>query len=283
MKTYFHLLLITAAIFTGCASDKDFIVTFHTQYGDMKAILYEETPKHKENFIKLAQEGFYDSLLFHRVIEGFMIQSGDPNSKNARKGQRLGQGSPGYTIPAEFRKDLFHMKGSLSAARQKDNINPQKASSGSQFYIVQGKKMTENELTTDMDQLAAGVRRLIVEDDSLNNELMSLYQSGDFDAYQKRLLELKPLVQEKYGMSASKEYPRERLEVYTKKGGAPHLDDQYTVFGKVVEGLSVIDTIARQPTDRMDRPVEDIRMTVSVETLSRQKITKLYGYQYPEN
>ena len=280
-KALYHLML--AVLFMGCASDKDYIITFHTRYGNMKAILYEETPKHKENFIKLAREGFYDSLLFHRVIEGFMIQSGDPNSRNARKGQRLGQSGPGYTIPAEFKKKLFHVKGSLSAARQNDNINPQKASSGSQFYIVQGKKLSEEELTTDMDQLAAGVRRLIMEDDSLNNELMTLYQSGNFDGYQKRLMELKPRVKEAYGMSASKEYPVERLKAYTGAGGAPHLDDQYTVFGKVVEGLAVIDTIANQRTDRMDRPVEDIRMTVTLEALPKKKITKLYGYQYPED
>jgi peptidyl-prolyl cis-trans isomerase B (cyclophilin B) len=118
----------------------------HTDYGDMKGILYNQTPKHRDNFVKLAKEGYFDGLLFHRVISGFMIQGGDPVSKNAKPGQRLGSGGPGYTVPAEFNANLFHKKGALSAARQGDEVNPQKASSGSQFYIVQGKPQSGSQL-----------------------------------------------------------------------------------------------------------------------------------------
>ncbi|MCO6499601.1 MAG: peptidylprolyl isomerase [Vicingus serpentipes] len=121
-------------------------VLISTEYGDIKLQLYNETPLHRDNFIKLVSEGFYDSTLFHRVIEGFMIQGGDPDSKNAKKGEMLGNGGPGYTIPAEFNNSFIHKKGALAAARMGDSVNPDKASNGSQFYIVQGKKYTREEL-----------------------------------------------------------------------------------------------------------------------------------------
>lgn len=126
--------------------EKTTMVIISTDLGEMKAVLYNETPLHKENFIKLAKEGYFDGCLFHRVIDGFMIQGGDPDSKAAKPGQMLGQGGPGYTIPAEFKQELIHKKGALAAARMADQANPQKASSGSQFYIAQGKSYTENEL-----------------------------------------------------------------------------------------------------------------------------------------
>lgn len=123
-----------------------YMVKISTDYGDMEVKLYDETPKHRDNFVKLVKSGFFDGLLFHRVINGFMIQGGDPDSRDAKPGQLLGNGGPGYTIPAEFRDDLFHKKGALAAAREGDAVNPEKASSGSQFYIVQGKKYTDEEL-----------------------------------------------------------------------------------------------------------------------------------------
>lgn len=126
--------------------EKTTMVIISTDLGEMKAVLYNETPLHKENFIKLAKEGYFDGCLFHRVIDGFMIQGGDPDSKTAKPGQMLGQGGPGYTIPAEFKQEFIHKKGALAAARMADQVNPQKASSGSQFYIAQGKSYTENEL-----------------------------------------------------------------------------------------------------------------------------------------
>ena len=126
--------------------EKTTMVIISTDLGEMKAVLYNETPLHKENFIKLAKEGYFDGCLFHRIIDGFMIQGGDPDSKTAKPGQMLGQGGPGYTIPAEFKQELIHKKGAVAAARMADQVNPQKASSGSQFYIAQGKSYTENEL-----------------------------------------------------------------------------------------------------------------------------------------
>lgn len=191
------------------------MVLISTNYGDMKAILYNETPLHRDNFIKLVKEGYYDGTLFHRVIDGFMIQGGDPNSKTAKPNQQLGQGGPGYTIPAEFKQELIHKKGALAAARMGDNVNPQKASSGSQFYIAQGKRYTTDELN---------------------------------------------MLQARMG----KQFNQTQKDAYVNEGGVPFLDYEYTVFGQVIEGLEVIDKIAKVQKDRFDRPVEDVKMTISI-------------------
>ena len=147
-KTSLLLVLITLLSINvlGQKKKKQAKVLMTTEYGDIKLVLYNETPKHRDNFIKLVSEGFYDSTLFHRVIQNFMIQGGDPESKNAKKEAQLGNGGPGYTIPAEFNTGLIHKKGALAAARMGDGVNPNKESSGSQFYIVQGKKYVKDDL-----------------------------------------------------------------------------------------------------------------------------------------
>lgn len=197
------------------------MVVLSTVYGDMTIMLYEDTPLHKANFLKLVEESYYDSLLFHRVIYGFMIQGGDPNSKNAPANTRLGNGGPGYTIPAEFNPDYIHKKGALSAARQGDMVNPEKESSGSQFYIVQGKPL----------------------------EATSLSRTNEHRT--KNNIDFVP-------------YTEEQIEIYGTIGGTPHLDGEYTVFGEVIEGLNVIDSIAAMPVDRANRPITDIVMTMTI-------------------
>ncbi len=194
---------------------EDCLVLMETSFGNMLIKLFEETPKHQENFVKLVEEGYYDSLLFHRVIDGFMIQGGDPASKNAPAGKPLGMGGPGYTVPAEFVDSLMHQKGALAAARTGDNVNPQKASSGSQFYIVHGGELN----------------------DAMLNEIES-----------------------RKGIR----YTKKEKETYLKNGGAPFLDREYTVFGQVIEGLEIIDKIAKVPKDGRDRPKNDIRMKLRV-------------------
>lgn len=289
MKRTITAFFVTVLLITSCAQDKkDMVVTIKTSYGDMVAILYDETPKHKANFIKLAKEHFYDSLLFHRVIQGFMIQGGDPDSKKAQPGQNLGTGGPGYTIDAEFVPSLFHEKGALSAARMGDNVNPGKASSGSQFYIVQGTVVSQEEINNlryDQMQLMTGLRKMFENpaNKALLDSLNQLYYSGDMMAYQQRLFALAPRVEKETGLKVIKEIPEERIKAYTTVGGSPHLDDQYTVFGKVIKGLDVIDKIAAVQRDGNDRPLEDVRMTVTVEEMSRKKISKEYGYQYPSS
>ncbi|HLT81716.1 MAG TPA: peptidylprolyl isomerase [Cyclobacteriaceae bacterium] len=277
--------LALSSVVSGCAQNKDHVVTIHTKYGDMVALLFDETPEHKKNFIKLAEEGFFDSLLFHRVIQGFMIQGGDPDSRRSKPGEKLGNGGPGYTIPAEINDRFIHERGMLSAARLNTEINPSKASSGSQFYIVQGRVFTPDELTTDHDALNKGLQQILIkpENQSLFDTLSLLYQTGDMDGYMKKVLSLKPRIQAETGLQLDIPIDPHRLEAYTTIGGAPHLDGEYTVFGKVIQGLEVIDWIAEQPTDDNNRPIENIPMKVTVQLMPKKKIEKLYGYQYPEN
>ncbi len=285
MRKTFKLLplFVIFLMMVACAQKTDHVITISTKYGDMVAILFDETPKHKANFIKLAKEGFYDSLLFHRVIEEFMIQGGDPDSKTASPGQPLGMGGPGYTIDAEFVPTFFHGKGALSAARLGDTQNPEKASSGSQFYIVQGKKFTEEELKFDEQKFNMAMQQFFENPDNkpAYDTIMQFYQTRNRQAYEAYLQELRPRVEKETGIVAEKEISPERLELYTATGGAPHLDGQYTVFGRIIKGLDVIDKIAAQPTNEGNRPVEDIRMSVKVEEKTRKKIEKEFGYKYP--
>jgi cyclophilin family peptidyl-prolyl cis-trans isomerase len=283
MKKLLTLVFVGAVMLSSCKTEKDFLVTIKTPYGDMKAILYDETPKHKENFIKLANEGFFDSLLFHRVMKDFMIQGGDPNSKGAAAGAPLGSGGPGHQVPAEFVKTLFHEKGALSAARQPDNVNREKASSGSQFYIVQGKVIDEVELTVDMNILGRACQQMLQQPkyDSLRQMFISVYQNEGPEAYGKKLVEMKDFIAEVMKVKVTKEVSPARVSAYTSVGGAPHLDDEYTVFGKVIQGLEVVDKIADQPVDQRNRPAQDIIMLVELEEMTKKKITKEYGYIYP--
>jgi peptidyl-prolyl cis-trans isomerase B (cyclophilin B) len=280
MKRHIIGLLLLTLFAGACSTEKEYLVTFHTPYGKMRAILYDATPEHKENFLTLAQSGKYDSTIFHRVIEDFMVQGGDLSTSPAYNPE---EDSIDYTIPAEFVDTLFHKKGALAAARQGDRSNPERESSGSQFYIVQGTVYEEDELLTDMSKLGKGIQEMLRNGgyDSLGEELMSLYRSGDFDAYTQKMIDVKPLVEDALNIEVDRKYSKERLQAYTTIGGAPHLDDTYTVFGEVIDGLDVIDSIAAQPTGGADKPIENIYMTVEVEEMPRKKITKEYGYQFP--
>ena len=289
MKRILSVLSIVAFfLFTQCSnnSGSDYLVTIKTNQGDMVAILYEETPKHKANFIKLAKEHYFDSLLFHRVIEGFMIQGGDPDSKNAAPDQPLGMGGPGYTIDAEINSKFFHEKGTLSAARLGDQQNPSKASSGSQFYIVQGRVTSQAELDglkIDQGKLNTCFQQMMQNPSNqpLIDTLNQIYMSGDMQAYQQKIYSLVPRLEKETGIKIYKEVSEEKIKAYSTVGGAPHLDGEYSVFGKVINGLDVIDKIARLQKGANDRPMEDIRMVVTVEEMPRKEIESKYGYKYP--
>jgi len=287
-KTLSIVFFSIITLLTSCAQGKkDYVVTFTTKYGDMVAILYDETPRHKENFIKLAKEHYFDGTLFHRVIKDFMIQGGDPDSKKVKPGEPLGNGGPGYTIPAEFNPKFFHEKGALSAARQGDQINPTKASSGSQFYIVQGKIIPPYEIENlkyDQAKLGMGLRQMMQDPKNkpLMDSLRQLQVANDEDGLQAKIYSLAPRIAKETGINAMKDVSPEKIKAYTTVGGTPFLDGDYTVFGKVIKGLEVIDKIAALPGDASDRPLEDIPVVVKVEELSRAKITKLYGYTYPD-
>lgn len=278
------VVAVCLMMITGCAQNSDHVVTIKTKYGDMVAILYDETPKHKENFIKLAEENFFDSTLFHRVIEGFMIQGGDPDSKNPQPGQPLGRGGPGYTIDAEINPKFFHERGALSAARLGDQQNPTKASSGSQFYIVQGTKFTEEELKTDQVKLNQAMQQFFQDSTQrpAYDSIVAIYQSGDMRAYQDYVMRLKPRIEQATGISTAKDVDPEILKAYTTQGGAPNLDGGYTVFGKVIQGLEVVDKIAAVAKVPVDRPAEDIPMIVEVKKMPKSEIEKLYNYKYPK-
>ncbi len=284
-KIKLFLILLSINLFlTSCAQKTDHLITIKTKHGDMVAVLYDETPKHKENFIKLVKEHYYDSLLFHRVIEGFMIQGGDPESKKSKEGQRLGNGGPGYTIEAEINPKFFHEKGALSAARLGDEMNPQKASSGSQFYVVQGKKHTESQIKLDPKKYGMALQQFFQkpENKTYFDSISIFYQTGDEKGYEAFILSLKPLVESQLDLVVDKDVSQELVKAYTTVGGTPLLDGQYTVFGKVIKGLEVIDKIAAERKDQTDRPLEDIRMQISIEEIPRRKIEKTYGYTYPE-
>lgn len=274
---------ICILLLASCATEKDYLITFQTRYGNMKAILYDATPQHKQNFIKLAQEGAYDSTTFHRVIKDFMIQAGDVNAKTPDE-------TPiDYTIPAEFNDTLIHEKGTLAAARQADQVNPKKESSGSQFYIIQGRKFTEEELSAmmlnrRMQLQQEQFRRLLAMPayTSLRQEVMQLQQQGNYAAIQEKIEDAGPLIEKEFGPQPNYTLTEQQRQAYTTIGGAPHLDRDYTVFGRVVEGLPVIDSIANVVTGGADRPLDDIYLTVKVEELSRKEMKKRYGIHYPE-
>ncbi len=223
------LLLTSITLSAQKKTKKDYLITMETTKGTMAIILFDKAPLHKANFLKLAEEGFYENLLFHRVINEFMIQGGDPNSKNAEKGAKLGSGGADLEkVPFEFVPEHVHLKGSLAAARTN---NPAKESSGCQFYIVTGKKYTDFQMT-DMAK--------------------------------------------RVGL----DYTEEQRKAYIEEGGTPFLDNNYTVFGKVIKGIEIAEEIEKVETDGSDRPIEDVSMKVSVKKMKKKKITKLYGYQY---
>jgi peptidyl-prolyl cis-trans isomerase B (cyclophilin B) len=292
MNRILTFFIIFTFIVTSCAQKKghDYVITIKTSYGDMVAVLYDETPKHKENFIKLTKEKFYDSLLFHRVIEEFMIQGGDPNSKNAKPGQSLGNGGPGYTVDAEFHPKYFHEKGAFSAARLSDQMNPTKASSGSQFYIVQGKKYSEEEITQLEEAMQYNKKNGALRDvlarpeyQSVRQTVMDKQREGDGPWLQSFFEQADTLIRKVKPDYTSFTFTPEQKKRYVEAGGSPHLDGDYTVFGKVIKGLEVIDKIAAVQKGPGDRPVEDIRMVITVEEVSKNKIEKLYGYKYADS
>ena len=234
-------------------------VKLETSLGDIVVELYNETPQHRDNFIKLVKEDYYDGVLFHRVIKDFMIQTGDGNSKTAGADTQLGDGDPGYTIPAEFvYPKYFHKRGALAAARTGDQFNPERRSSGSQFYIVTGKIYSSDDLKRFADMAKQEIfRRLIIENRAKIEELQRNQDNAGMQALQNELIEQTEAEAAKQGVSTMTD---EQINAYTSIGGTPHLDGQYTVFGEVVEGMDVVDRIQNTPTGRMDRPTTDIKI-----------------------
>lgn len=241
-------------------------VKISTSLGDIIVRLYDETPLHRDNFLKLATEGYYNGTIFHRVIKDFMIQGGDPNSKDPQPGAHYGTGGPEYTIEAEIKPELIHKRGALAAARQGDEVNPERRSSGSQFYIVWGKTYNQGQigqLAKQMDMQAQQTifNKLVNEHRS---QIMQLRRDRDRDGLMELQNELESQTYAIFKTQGSKGLSDAQKEAYTTVGGTPHLDGQYTVFGEVEEGLDIVEKIQTAATLPGDRPKEDIFMNVSV-------------------
>ncbi|GHT36447.1 peptidyl-prolyl cis-trans isomerase [Bacteroidia bacterium] len=225
--------------------------------------LYNETPQHRDNFVKLVNDGFYNGVLFHRVIADFMIQGGDPDSKTAKAGQQLGAGNIGYTVPAEFVfPKLYHKKGALAAARTGDAVNPQKASSGSQFYIVTGAVVDDAQLNQIEQSKQNGLgqslfQKKVNENAALIQKMQSEGDQQGLQALQERFIQE---IQQALAISPAFKFTPEQRETYKTIGGTPFLDNDYTVFGEVVEGMSVVDKISAVKTAPGDRPLEDVKV-----------------------
>ena len=270
-QNFWILLIILACSAVACKSgqkkdgnmEKETVLKIETSMGDIKVKLYNETPKHRDNFIKLAKDGTYNGTLFHRVIKDFMVQAGDPESKNAPKGKMLGSGDVCYTVPAEFvYPKYFHKKGALSAARQGDEVNPKKESSGCQFYIVTGKVFNDSTLLNmeqqkNQNKVTEAFNALAQKH---MKEIYKMRKANDQDG----LYALQDTLFIQAEAEAAKQpdfhFTPEQIKAYTTVGGTPHLDGEYTVFGEVVEGMDIVDKIQQVKTDRSDRPEEDVKI-----------------------
>lgn len=236
-------------------------VNIETSLGNIIVRLYDETPFHRDNFIRLVKEGFYVDTLFHRVIKDFMIQGGDPDSKNAPSNKMLGMGGPGYNVQAEILPNLFHKRGALAAARQGDEVNPERESSGSQFYIVWGQIYKPSQIQQLNKQLQMQATQQIFSTLASQHraEILQLRK----DRNQAGLMELQERLIKESEAEAKKQgigLTQEQMDLYTTVGGTPHLDGQYTVFGEVEEGMDVVEKIQNSSTQRGDRPKEDIKI-----------------------
>ena len=258
--THIFTVLISTFLLFGFPVDPPVKVELVTNYGTIILQLSDETPLHRDNFIKLVEEGVYDSLLFHRVIQDFMIQGGDTKSKHADSVARLADSDLPYTIPAEIVPGLYHKKGALGAAR---TGNPARASSSTQFYIVQGKIQNDSLLAHNEGRINKMLARHYGTNDPANNPLMD---SLEVARTQKDTVLSKELdtrlnsILDSYWNFDKYQIPEAHRQVYQTLGGTPHLDQNYTVFGEVISGLDVVDAIAAVATDTLDRPLGDVRI-----------------------
>ena len=273
IKFTFFVLSVLACALISCKSapnndDNMTRVKIETNKGDIIVELYNDTPKHKANFLKLVKDGTYEGTLFHRVINNFMIQAGDPNSKTAAKDQQLGDGDVGYTIPAEFAyPERFHKRGALAAARQGDQVNPKKESSGCQFYIVTGQVYNDSTLVNmekrkNYNVLNAAFSQLVMKN---KEEIMNMQKKGDEKGLMAMQEKLLSQAREQIKDEPEFKFTPEQAEAYTTIGGTPHLDGEYTVFGEVIDGMDVVDEIQQVATNASDRPVDDVvikKMTI---------------------
>lgn len=263
MNTLIKQFISLSSIFilTSCNlqnGNENTVVDIKTTLGDIKIRLYDGTPLHRDNFIKLVNMGFYEGVSFHRVIKDFMIQAGDPLTRTAKLKDQSDTLNT-YTIPAEIRKEYFHKKGALAAAREGNDVNPDMASSGTQFYIVQGVKISESEIPVMEERINSSIRqakfnKYITE---TADSIKTAGASPDAGIIQERAAD--KMFQY---LSAQEEYKLlpDQINTYKSAGGVPRLDGTYTVFGEVIEGLDVVDKIAAVKTSSSDKPLSDVKI-----------------------
>lgn len=282
LKPAFALLMTCAVVLAACSgnagkknngetneinnnmqNEKETVLLMKTSMGDVKIKLYNKTPKHRDNMVKLVEDGFYDGLLFHRVINEFMVQGGDPESKDAPKGKMLGAGDVGYTVPAEFVfPEYYHKKGALAAARQGDQVNPQKASSGCQFYIVTGKVYSEVDLLSMEEQMNNSKLNKAFNDIAMKrmDEIRKYQAEGNQEALYNMQEEIYAQAEQEAAKTPDFKFTPQQIKDYTTIGGTPFLDREYTVFGEVVEGMEVVEKIEKVKTSKGDRPQQDVKI-----------------------
>ena len=254
---YLSFILLMSIPFCGCAAQNypadQYVVKMETSKGNIVIALDNDTPLHRDNFVKLVNEGFYDGVSFHRVIKEFMIQTGDPNTKDPNSHKTPGTGDPGYTVPAELVAGKFHKKGALAAARMGDQVNPEKRSSGSQFYIVQGMVYTPDQLE-QMEMRITQNRAAQLALQQFNAQREKLLKNPADQEEMRRVFD--SLMRDEMRNVKEFHFSEEAKKAYTTLGGTPHLDNEYTVFGQVIEGLDVVDAIAAVETGAGDVPKE---------------------------
>ncbi|MBK5719412.1 peptidylprolyl isomerase [Dysgonomonas sp. Marseille-P4677] len=268
MKKYI-LILLTLSTITMCSSKpKEPIVVVQTSYGNIKIKLYNETPIHRDNFLKLAEEGFYKDLTFHRIIKDFMIQGGDPKTRNNPDMSSQEDTIMGNTIPAEIKFPLFfHKRGALAAARWGNAENPTKASDASQFYIVTGELKFDDKLNEIEKQRFERLKQSIYNDLQSSNmdTIKALYKEGNRAGITELRSQWQKLAETEANERKSEIlYTEEQREFYKTRGGAPHLDNEYTVFGEVIEGMDIVEKIENVKTNEKDKPLKNVFMNVII-------------------
>lgn len=282
LNILFSLLFFSPSLF----AKKVEVVQISTSMGDVYVWLYKDTPIHRKNFLKLAKKGFFDQTTFHRVIKNFMIQGGDPYSRMADKKDSIGEGGPGYELKAEIRH--MHKRGVLAAARNGDEVNPEQKSSGSQFYIVQGRTYTDEQLNQAEDRINSWWKNNIFcrilyypKNKTEKQEYLTAMTHGQKDVMMKIHAKFQAQVDSTWKTMTPFKFTPEQREIYKTTGGAAHLDGNYTAFGEVLKGMDVVDKIAAAKTGPMDRPVQDIPMTVKVLKMSTKEFKQTFGTDPP--
>jgi len=260
-------IFIQLFIVTGIHSQEK-TVLISTNFGDMKFRLYDDTPLHRDTFLQLAKEGYYDGTLFYRVIQNFLIQGGSKSSKNAPPGKRIGYGDPDKTVHDEIMPTHFHKKGALCAPRQPDEVNPFQQSDISQFYIVDGDIYSQGQLDTMELAVNRPIRNKIVRKyytDEIKAQLQDLREQKKVDEFREIAGKVKDQIETEYNLNPNTlEFSEEQREAYTTIGGYPELDGEYTVFGECVSGFEVIDKISSLKTDENNRPYTDVKIEVTI-------------------